>query len=258
MIDPTIKKLRAGSVLLAVLVLAFVVAAALERRRPMTAEQSEEAAWGAWFMESRSRADSVRSLRETFSDSALQAIGLPSTDSLLATARAAIETVRERGTASRDSIGAEIERRIPGALAAIDGWSAWRRAEFGNDTTPSVGDRYGLFTECAPVLLSQLGVFVAADIQVMAESRLRAARIWGGHEPDDGGSHPFVLYIAIAAEAAEFSKEVWDPISGEFRVSDVWSGELPGPFSGTPGSRASTLVDRFILDYLRVNGEYCQ
>ena len=54
-----------------------------------------------------------------------------------------------------------------------------------------------MFTECAPVKLSRYGVTSAftgtAGVREMAESRLRAARIWGGREDDDGEADPLVV-----------------------------------------------------------------
>ena len=55
----------------------------------------------------------------------------------------------------------------------------------------------------------------------MADSRLRAARIWGGREDDDGEADPLVLHIDYGATRATFRKEVWDPLSGEFDISEV-------------------------------------
>ena len=130
-------------------------------------------------------------------------------------------------------------------------------------TTSSRSSRYQLFTECAPVKLSRFGVTAAftgtAGVREMAESRLRAARIWGGREDDDGEADPLILHIDYGSTRATFRKEVWDPLSSEFYISEVWTGVLLGAdLEAEESQRASTLTDRFILNYLRVNEEACQ
>ena len=93
---------------------------------------------------------------------------------------------------------------------------------------------------------------------MIPESRLRAARIWGGPEPDDGEYYPLVLGIDQGARRATFRKEVWDPLSGEFRGTEVWVSSLFGAESEADlPQRVSTLIDRFILEYLRVNEGHC-
>ena len=124
--------------------------------------------------------------------------------------------------------------------------------------------RYRLFTECAPVMLSRFGatsvVFdVRAEIREMVESRLRAARIWGGPEPDQGVLYPLVLHINYGSRGVAFRKEVWDPLSGEFHATAVWGSSLTGEeVEADPLQGASVLIDRFILRYLRANEGYCQ
>ena len=156
----------------------------------------------------------------------------------------------------------EFERRFPGALTPYDAWSEWLRIEFGDDETPSRSSRYQLFTECAPVKLSRFGAAAfpgTAGVREMAESRLRAARIWGGREDDDGEADPLILHIDYGSTRATFRKEVWDPLSSEFYISEVWTGVLLGAdLEAEASQRASTLTDRFILNYLRVNEEACQ
>ena len=105
--------------------------------------------------------------------------------------------------------------------------------------------------------LSRFGVTAAftgtAGVREMAESRLRAARIWGGREDDDGEADPLILHINYGSTRATFRKEVWDPLSGEFYISEVWTRVLLGTdLEAEESQRASTLTDRFILNYLRV------
>ena len=264
-----------------------------------------QATAGAQYAEAIVRRDSVRALRATFSDSALQTLGFQNLDSLLVRMEEVIEefvvTLRDqpseadspdpsdprsrlrelldqrwRATAlgvafsdsgddllpppRRDSVRVEFERRFPGALVRFDAWTEWRRIEFGDDQTPSRSSRYALFTECTPVKLSRFGeTGTGGNAGVIPESRLRAARIWGGPEPDDGEYYPLVLGIDQGARRAMFRKEVWDPLSGEFRVTEVWVSSLFGAESEADlPQRVSTLIDRFILEYMRVNEGYCQ
>ena len=68
-----------------------------------------------------------------------------------------------------------------------------------------------------------------------------------------------MLYIDYGARNATFRKEVWEPLSGEFHTADVWTHSLSGGEAETDISqRASTLIDRFILEYLRVNEGDCR
>ena len=86
----------------------------------------------------------------------------------------------------------------------------------------------------------------------MAESRLRAARIWGGYS--GGELSPLVFHIDYGARKMTFRKEVWEPLSGELHIADVWTHSLSGwEAEISQRQRVSTLIDRFILEYLRVN-----
>ena len=209
----------------------------------------------ARYMEALIRRDSVRALRAAFSDSALQPLGFQDLDSLVNRVR---EFGEEHSNMPPGSRRLEFERRFLGALTPLDAWSEWRRIEFGDDETPSRSSRYQLFTECAPVKLSRFGV-MTAGVREMAESRLQAARIWGGREDDDGEADPLILHIDYGSTRATFRKEVWDPLSGEFYISEVWTRVLLGAdLEAEESQRASTLTDRFILNYLRVNEEACQ
>ncbi len=183
---------------------------------------------------------------------------------------AAIETLNLDGDAPP---AAQIEALLPMLRSEIPDYAdrfealLFRIAEIDGEfdklreSDVSASSRYALFTGCAPVKLSRfgetggVGTASSARVREMAESRLRAARIWGGQEPDNGEVSPLVLYIGYEANQATFSKEVWEPLSGEFHVSDVWTSEEEAEADIL--QRASILIDRFILEYMRVNEGYC-
>ena len=226
------------------------IRAELERR------DSIRAAVGARYEAALARRDSVLALRAAFSDSVLQRLGLGTLDSLLFRAELVEELERrraERSGAPGDSIRTEFERRFsPGALAAIEAYRAWERIDWDGAASPYA--RFQLFTECAPVKLAARGSVELADgVREMAESRLRAAGIWGGLETEEY-SVPLMLAFSTFGGALTFSKEVWDPLSGEFLEDEVWESSQP---AADELQSASILVDRFILAYLRVNEGYC-
>ena len=141
-------------------------------------------------------------------------------------------------------------------------------------------ERFRLFTACAPV---SLRVFVGDDddepigltgdrVRTMAESRLRAARLY---TPDlsaatlDMGIVVFRNAYAYNAVIAKRRPDPFAPLS----IFDPFTGGLPTsglaiPAIGTHGGGATganfimqnltETVDGLISDYLRVNGEYCQ
>ena len=157
----------------------------------------------------------------------------------------------------------------------------------GQDVSDS--DRFALFTGCAPVKLAETWFGPAffgsgsdrefrpdetasQEHRRMAENRLRAAGIWN----DDPYEvwEPFVLGTALDASVAWFTKEVRDPLSGDSKVLQTWeldSWELDPwrpavnleAIEDDPSQVAvardvlSGLLDRFILEYLRVNEGYC-
>ena len=88
--------------------------------------------------------------------------------------------------------------------------------------------------------------------------REHGGRDWGARESDDGETQSLVLHIDSGSRRVVFRKEVWGPLSGEFHVADVWTHSLSREEAETDISqRASTVIDRFILEYLRVNEEAC-
>ncbi len=128
-------------------------------------------------------------------------------------------------------------------------------------------DRFGLFTECAPVYAVGLVSGDEAEemgltkerVWTMVESRLRAARLY-----DSGGGQMLELNIRTFSPAFDISlelfKSVQDPRSGESGVATTWERDTIGTHGGSASfimQTVSEYLDGFILDYLRVNEEAC-
>ena len=131
-------------------------------------------------------------------------------------------------------------------------------------------ERFHLFTECAPV-----GLFVAVDednpvgltedrVRTMAESRLRAARLY-----DAGLLIPARLHLVVSvfrnayAFTAQIQKERPDPFTLD--VLPTGGGAIPHLGTHSAGATGANFimqglteeVDRLISEYLRVNEGYC-
>ncbi|MDE2772839.1 MAG: hypothetical protein OXI46_03910 [Gemmatimonadota bacterium] len=154
-------------------------------------------------------------------------------------------------------------------------------------------DRFRLFNECAPVDLRgdlyMVGDEVEERIQAMAETRLRAARLYGPLDllspADRRPTQDLRLSSALrswtpdldvfaapegpdsSVETAtdlrewifvlEFRKWVRHPdFPGGAGFFGTWAALRYGAI-GSAEQAASELMDTFILEYLRVNGESC-
>ena len=133
----------------------------------------------------------------------------------------------------------------------------------------SGSDRFELFNECGPVNLfvvdyrddagwADTGLTVDR-LQTMAESRLRAARLY------DATARPF-LYVNVNVARRGYSlnvdyyKWVYDAVSGETNYAATWDIGSAGTHGGDAGfilQGLSEYLDRFILEYLRVNEDAC-
>ena len=95
----------------------------------------------------------------------------------------------------------------------------------------------------------------------MAESRLRAARLFTSTTPADTYLYVRVSVVGGAfAMRLEFKKRVSDSLSGESFLAGTWNSGV----TGTHGRDAdyilqglSEWLDRFVLEYLRVNEAAC-
>ena len=130
-------------------------------------------------------------------------------------------------------------------------------------------DRFRLFNECGPMHLTVEDYGDDADwtdtgltvdrLQTMAESRLRAARLY------DATARPF-LYVNVNVVSSSYSlsvkyhKFVYDPVSGETSLAATWDVGSTGTHGGDAGyilQSVSESLDSFILEYLRVNEDAC-
>ena len=130
-------------------------------------------------------------------------------------------------------------------------------------------ERFQLFNECGPMILvvqdygddadwADMGLTVDR-LQTMAESRLRAARLY------DATALPYlyvnVLVVGVAYSlGVDYNKMVYDAVSGETNYATTWNIGGTGKHGGDAGfilQGLSENLDRFILEYLRVNEDAC-
>ena len=136
-------------------------------------------------------------------------------------------------------------------------------------------DAFGLWNECAPIdlIVESLSNNDAADIdlteeriQTLAESRLRAARLY-----DAAARH--YLYVRVGVLVSEnrrggaysidvsFQKYLRDGVSDQNGFAATWDIGSYGTHRGDAGvilQYVSEYLDRFVLEYLRVNETVCR
>ena len=98
------------------------------------------------------------------------------------------------------------------------------------------------------------------SIQTAAESRLRAARLFSPESRQ-------YLYININMVggayniSVRYNKIVYDPLSDLSYHTPTWQKGLIGTHGGNSGNILSSLsgqLDKFLVEYLRVNEEACE
>ena len=127
-------------------------------------------------------------------------------------------------------------------------------------------DCFYLFNGCEPVDLlvenlpedaAEIGL-TKERIQTLAESRLRAARLYDA----DGGTHLYVNVNVVGpafSERLNYQKRLTDPTGLSFRAT-TWDVGGVGTHGGDAGYIMQTVSERldwFILEYLRVNEAAC-
>ena len=132
-------------------------------------------------------------------------------------------------------------------------------------------DRFRLCNACRPmeIVVEDLdkdtkAIGLTRDrLQVTAESRLRAARLY---TEDSAKANGTFLYVRAAVLGRAWSlhvkyfKTVSDPVSGETRFASTWPASSFGTHTGNPGYIIQVLsenLDKFLVEYVRVNEKDC-
>ena len=130
-------------------------------------------------------------------------------------------------------------------------------------------ERFQLFNECGPMDLNvedygadtgwaDMGLTVDR-LQTMVERRLRVARLY------DATALPILdVNVGVSDSAfslrVEYRKVVYDRVSGDTNYATTWNISSIGTHGGDAGfilQGLSEYLDRFILEYLRVNEDAC-
>lgn len=144
-------------------------------------------------------------------------------------------------------------------------------AEMGIDLHEQCG--FELFNECRPVRVftrtQDLEAFYAplasmdGRIRTMAESRLRAARIYDG-APNASGR--LIVEVSRFDDShlvtVAFVRRVFEPVNGIWGTAATWRAtdprwRFPSYTSDSAMQVVSDGIDKFILEYLRVNESAC-
>ena len=131
----------------------------------------------------------------------------------------------------------------------------------------SAFDRFQLFNECRPMRLTveRLPADAAeidlteAAIQAAVESRLRSARLYDADADPYLYVNVFVVGRAYAFDL-EYKKVVYDQVSTELGFAATWKSGNVGTHGGGAAFILSNLaghMDRFLVEYLRVNESAC-
>ena len=128
-------------------------------------------------------------------------------------------------------------------------------------------DCFDLFNGCEPIDLlvenlpedaAEIGL-TKERIQTLAESRLRAARLYDA----DGGTHLYVHVNVVGrafSEGLDYKKRLYDSVTGLSFRTTTWNVDGVGTHGGDAGyimQIVSEHLDHFILEYLRVNEAAC-
>ena len=137
------------------------------------------------------------------------------------------------------------------------------------DITEERLKRFELFCDCSPVGLSisnlssdakKLGLTREA-VQANLESRLRSARLY----TSDGLESYVFVSVNVVGNAfsieLQFKKLVYDRFSGNTFFAVTWETGSTGTHGGRADyilSSISQAMDRFLLNFLRVNEDACE
>ena len=139
-------------------------------------------------------------------------------------------------------------------------------------------ERFKLFNECRPMVLWPIDVDTESGltkdrIQALVESRLRAARLYLDHEAPN---YPAVVeqnrplaYLGVSVKATKnafsvavnYNKRVYDPVSDVSATTKTSTESIFGTHFGDGDfvlQGLSEQIDKFVLEYLRVNEAACK
>ena len=131
-------------------------------------------------------------------------------------------------------------------------------------------ERFELYNACRPMRLhvfsddeaKKLGL-TQERLRLPAERRLRSARIY--QEEDAVGASLWIKVNVVGSAFSvdvNFNKGVLDLASGVTRGADTWSSGSFGTFrhnnTGFVVQSLSETLDKFLVEYLRVNEEDCR
>ena len=131
-------------------------------------------------------------------------------------------------------------------------------------------DRFRLFNGCQPMFLLVEGLpsdaleigLTIESIQAAVESRLRSARIYTS---DQSALEHLYVNVNVVGRAfswsLEFKKWVYDFASESERSATTWDIGGTGTHGNDTGyilSAISSVMDQFLVEYLRVNESACQ
>ena len=132
-------------------------------------------------------------------------------------------------------------------------------------------DRLRLCNACRPMGLTVEGLSKDARaigltedrLRVTAESRLRAARLYTASRSDSNWADLYVR-VTVTGPAVSvhvgYDKLVTDSVSGVEGPAETWrtgSTGIHGRDSGFIVQNVSEKLDKFLVEYLRVNEEHC-
>ena len=122
-------------------------------------------------------------------------------------------------------------------------------------------ERFGLFNACEPMLpiAIVLDQGLRERVETMAESRLRAARLYDAAADRSAVSSLLSIEIFGVVGQAEvvmlsYRKLVRDSFSERWFLAETWA--VHGMYRDSVQG-LSELLDRFVLEYLRVNEASC-
>ena len=135
-------------------------------------------------------------------------------------------------------------------------------------TGEAMQERFELFNQCRPIRVLVEGLPESAgttglgkeDVQAVAESRLRGARLYTF--PGSGGAYRHINVSVVDGAfslSLEYRRWVLDPVDDTSGSAATWhKGSIRTSIDGGHIlSGVSHMLDEFLADYMRVNESHC-